>query len=599
MKSFSSLKSVALGVLLIAGTSGCSGQVGVESDAQSSDGPGLDGAESPSRPGQRGDLAPGSNPGQATGPGSQSGTQPPADGASPGASSPGGGASPGAGGNALPFGLVGDPLHSRLIRLTHSQWENSVRYLLALDGPTGHLADLDQDAKDGTFFNNERSLYIAASLRDDYERAAEALAERVTSDPQQLTRVYAGNDASEFVSVFGRRVYRRPLTESEHASYLELFDLGKTMSGDSSEFAKGARLVIQTMLQSPHFLYRAELTPQGNPLGAYELAAKLSLTLLGVTPDDDLLDAAGAGQLDSEEGLGQYARQLLERPETLSTVREFHSEMLRFNRFSNIVKAQAVVPDYSQEINEDLEQASLLFFERIFSESLGVRDILTSTVGYANARMARYYGINVSGSGFEEVDLGPKRPGFYAQLPFLILNSINADPDSIHRGVALNESVLCQEIPPPPTVESIPPLSEGQTNRQRIETLTSPQGCASCHERLINPLGFAFEHFDGLGQWRDSDRGLPVDASASYPFAEGTKTFDGAESLMETIAEGAQAHACYAKHLAEYVLQRDLAGSDAALVQSLQSQSRDTDSSLKDLLVALVKSPAFRTRLGD
>lgn len=615
MKPSQSLTSRAsLGALLITCAFGCSGQVGVDPTSESnpnSPGPGSgngngavpDLGTNPNLPSQPGTVGTGGGQdsgGAATPDSTGAGATPGGAGAVPGA---GGGASPPGGSlgevDSLPFPLKGEPLHSRLIRLTHSQWENSVRYLLALNGPTGHLGDLDADAKDGTFFNNERSLYVAASLRDDYERAAEDLAEQVTSDPQQLSRIYSGSDANEFIDTFGRRVYRRPLTQDEAASYLELFEIGTAMSGTNSEFAKGARLVIQTMLQSPHFLYRAELGQVGQPLDTYELAAKLSLTLLGVTPDDDLLNAAGAGQLDSPDGLAQYAAQLLERPEVYSTVREFHSEMLRFNRFSNIVKAQAIVPDYSPEINADLEEASLLFFERIFRESLGLRDILTSTVGYVSTRMARYYGINVSGDGFQEVDLGAQRPGFYAQLPFLILNSINVDPDSIHRGVSINESVLCQEIPPPPTVEALPPLSEGQTNRQRIETLTSPDGCAACHERLINPLGFAFEHYDGLGQWRETDRGLPVDAAATYPFAEGAQSFQGVESLMTIISNGAQAHACYAKHLTEYVLQRDLAATDAALVEQLQNLSRGSDSSVKELLVELVKSPAFRTRLGE
>ena len=114
--------------------------------------------------------------------------------------------------------------------------------------------------------------------------------------------------------------------------------------------------------------------------------------------------------------------------------------------------------------------------------------------------------------------------------------------------------MLCATLgPPAANIPPIPPLQPGQTNRQRIDTLTS--GCgASCHNDMINPLGFSFEHFDGMGQFRDTENGgLPIDSSGSYTFADGnTRSWNDAAGLMQVLASTPQTHTCYAKKLASF-----------------------------------------------
>jgi hypothetical protein len=195
-----------------------------------------------------------------------------------------------------------------------------------------------------------------------------------------------------------------------------------------------------------------------------------------------------------------------------------------------------------------------------------------------------------------EQDLGPDRVGFFSQLPFLTLNGLNGDPDPIHRGASINFDVLCATLgPPAAALPPIPPLEQNQTNRERITTLT--QGCGgTCHNQLINPVGFAFEHFDGMGQYRDTENdGLTIDSSGTYHFSDGAKSFEDAGELMRAMAESEQAHLCYSKKLASFSLQRDIVESDAALVSALASVSRSQDGSVKQVLTELVKNDAFRT----
>jgi hypothetical protein len=497
---------------------------------------------------------------------------------------------------AMGIDLPGAPKHFRAIRLTNAQWAKSTQDILKLAQPSG-LEQAFQNAVLGTtdFSNNELLLDVNQRGWADYQAAAEQLADQVTASDAALASVYAGTDAAGFIQTLGKRAYRRPLSAMELTTYTALFDAGSARSGPKSAFAKGAALVIRALLQSPHFLYRTELEAKGAPLTGYEVAAKLSLWLHGTTPNDALLEAAPG--LTSAQAVVARAEAMLADPAASAVMREFHSELLHFDRYAQISKLD--VAGYSEALNAEYQQSSLLFFDEIFAKGRGLRDILTSTRGFVGPGMAALYGLPSSGSGFVEQDLGPKRAGYFSQLPYLTLNAFNDEPDSIHRGVSLNLDVLCAPLGPPAVViPPVPPLQPGQTNRQRIDTLTS--GCgAACHNAMINPIGFAFEHFDGMGQYSDVENGgLPIDSSGSYTFNEGEKTFQDNVGLMQAIADSEQAHLCYAKKLASFALQRDVVVADLPWLAPLADVSKADRASVKQIMVELVKSDAFRTHAG-
>jgi hypothetical protein len=367
------------------------------------------------------------------------------------------------------------------------------------------------------------------------------------------------------------------------------------LAGDGSAFEKGAALVIRALLQSPHFLYRTELGAEGAPLTGFELASKLSFWMLGTTPSDMLLDAAGAGQLDTPEGAVDAASQMLAQPAALATMQQFHRELLRFDLYTTLSKLG--VAGYSEALNVELEQSSYRFFERVFAQDFGLHEILTSTVGYVGPGMAAIYGVPPPAAGLEERDLGSTRKGYFAQLPYLALHAFNEQPDPIHRGLTLNLDFLCADPGDPiPNLPPVPPVMPGQTNRELIAMLT--EGCGyQCHTYYINPLGFAFENFDGMGRMRDIDNGKPVNTRAAYPFAEGLKEFADSAELMQVMAESRQAHACYSKKIASHALQRDIVESDLPMLDAMTAVSL-SGGSLKQVMLALVRDPAFRTRRG-
>jgi hypothetical protein len=495
--------------------------------------------------------------------------------------------------------LEGSPKYYGFVRLTNAQWARAVQDVLRLEAPSG-LEQTFQSPVIGTtdFSNNELLLDVNQESWASFQSAAEALADQVTATDAALAKVYNGTDAAAFIQTLGRRVYRRPLTTAEQTTYMSLFGQGASLTGTRSTFAKGASLVIRAMLQSPFFLYRVEVGAKGAPLSGYEVATKLSLLLRGTTPSDPLLDAAASpGALDTADGAAALATTMLGEPAVTSVMRGFHAELYHFDRYSQISKVN--VPTYSTSLNTEFRDVSNLFFDKIFSQNLGLSEILTSTSGFVGPGTAALYGMSPPAGGYVEKDLGPERVGYFSQLPFLALYAFNAEPDSIHRGVSMNLDALCAKLGPPAVqLPTIPPLMPGQTNRQRIDTLTS--GCgAQCHNQMINPLGFSFDHFDGMGQYRDTENGgLPIDASGRYAFVSGAKSFSSSAELMRVMAADSQAHLCYTKKLASFGLQRDIVATDMALLQSLSSTSMAPNGAIKSVILQLVRSDAFRTHMG-
>lgn len=502
----------------------------------------------------------------------------------------------------LPGGvkLAGKPDYYRAVRLTHEQWENSVRDLFGFSEPTGLSTAFVPDPPSGKFQNNEKSLYVSNTLRSDYQRAAETVAEMVARDSAGLARLGSSDDVAAVLRALGRRIYRRPLSPAEELRYQTLFASGKDFFASGDDFADGVQTVLEAMLQSPHFVYRVELTPDGERLSGYELATKLSLLLRNTVPDDAMLAAAEGGEFDTDEGVIAYAEQLLSDPAATQVLESFHSELFGLRRYKSILKSTTLFPSYTEDLNEILLAADTLYFRRMFESGFGLREILTSDIAYVDEATAPFYGITASGSELREVTLDASRPGFFTRLGFLAYNGTLRDPDPIHRGVDINNRVLCVQVEPPPgEIPALPEYVPGQTNRERVTAHTGVGVCGNCHNTIINPPGFALEGFDAMGQARSTDNGNPIDTSGEYYFNDvGLQGFQGIEELTALLSESLQVHGCYAANLTEFALGRDVAGGEADLVTGIQQESLDGNGSIKEIMMAIVRSPQFVTSKG-
>lgn len=499
----------------------------------------------------------------------------------------------------LPGGLSleGQPEYYRVVRLTHDQWEASVRDIFELNEETGLSSGFSPDPPDGTFNNNERALYVSDTLRLDYQRSAEEVAEMIASDPSKLTLLGANEGASGFIETVGKRAFRRELTADEVSAYQTLWDSGAEFFQSGDALTDGARIFIEALLQSPDFVYRIELSEDGTRLSGNELATKISYILRGTTPSDELLAQAEAGALDTTDGLAQVVTDILEEDRARLALEKYHRELFGLDRYNSILKNTTRFPSYTEELNPILLDADLMFFSNIYTSGNGFREILLSDVAYVNSATAEFYDLTSQSPTLTEVQLDESRPGFLTRLGFLAYNATLNEPDPIHRGVDINNRLLCAKLEPP--AGEIPPLPDpvaGQTNRQRVEAHTGEGFCAGCHNGVINPPGFSLEHFDAMGQFRNMDNGQPLDTTGT--FAVGTSSeisFTSIADLAPAIAEHPIAHACYTARLTEFVFARDVGSGETDLISAVQDESMNADASLKQMLLTIMTSPEFST----
>jgi hypothetical protein len=502
----------------------------------------------------------------------------------------------------------------RLARLSRQQWSNTVRDLLML----ADISDIDQGVSGDALvrFDNEAdALYVGEMLRQELATAAEKLGDRVTGDTAALSRLVSAGApgdlagrARAFITSFGQRAFRRPLTEAEITSHLAIFNQGATPYPGGDAFNSGANLVIQAMLQSPHFLYRTELSTAAAgatsvKLNDYEVASKLSFAITNTMPDEELFAAAAARQLQDPVNVAAQAARLLDSPSGTIGVNNFQAQVFRLGTYDGITRDADIFPDFTPSTPAAMKKEVLAFFEWIFREGRGVKDFYTSPVGFVTAPLAPLYGLpgTFPADTPMKVDLDPtQRSGILTQPGFLASYITGEDPDIIHRGVFIATRILCAELPAPdPRAGSLPAIEPNRTNRERVENTTGEGTCGEgCHSELINPLGYAFENYDAIGKYRTMDHDKPVVASSTAVLDGVFKDFTNGVELSHLLAETKETHACYAQKLMTYLHGRLVATEEKPLVDYYARLSRAGMVSLRELEQTLVSSDAFLNRLA-
>jgi hypothetical protein len=499
---------------------------------------------------------------------------------------------------------------TRLFRLTHHQYDRSIRALTGLAVEPSLDFPVDQNQAG---FDRGVDLQVGEVLGQAYRASAETLAEQVVASPDAYRKVLGCDPqqgepcARAFIAGFGRRAFRRPLSDAEQTAYLGMFVAGPTLvDGAATDFQKGVQVALQAFLQSPNFLYRTELSQQASDgwiaLSGYETASRLSFLLLNEPPDDALLQAAESGRLSDPEAVAQEATRLLQTPAARDTVRDFHRQWLELASLPNkLAKDPVRYPTVTPALAPVLEQEALRFVEAVtFDDHKGYASLLTAPFAFVNQVTAPLYGVTgTAGDALQRVALDPaERAGIFTQVAFL------AQSSPIHRGVFIQRRVLCNTIPDPPAnVPSPAALGPTQTTRQQVDTLTSVAPCSGCHHALINPIGFGFEHYDAVGQYRSEENGLPIDASGALVGTvagnEGRASFDDAVGASRLLAESVEARRCYVATWTRYALGREEDPSERCAIDALATKLADDTYTVTDLLVDLTRTKAFMFRAPD
>jgi len=407
--------------------------------------------------------------------------------------------------------------------------------------------------------------------------------------------------AQEILSTLARRAYRRPVTDADVQPLLNLYRAGRNEGG----FEAGIELALQRILAGPEFLFRVERDSENvppdtaYPISDLELASRLSFFLWSSIPDDPLLDLAEAGMLKDPAVLEQQVRRMLADYRSSALVDNFAGQWLYLRNLRSWKPSLREFPDFDGELRQALRQETELFFKSMLREDRSVLDLLSADYTFLNERLARHYGIpDIYGSSFRRVTLSDEnRRGLLGQGSILTVTSRVNRTSPVLRGKWVLENLLgAPPLPPPP---NIPPLSEkkeevgGLTMRQRMKEHQSNPVCASCHAGM-DPIGFALENFDAVGQWRATEGNAPIDASGTLP--DGTR-FEGPAGLRKVLLSRPERFVQTATgKLFTYALGRELEYYDAAALRKILREAAPGGYRWSSLILGIIKSTPFQMR---
>lgn len=493
-----------------------------------------------------------------------------------------------------------------LARLTRAEYANTLR---DLSGGQVKVAvdDLPADAKGTSGF--------ATDVTVSQVEVDELLSVAMTSAPGVTTYLRSqfvcdssgGREDScsaDFVKRAGQLVYRRPLDDQEAAALTAQYKTVRSMLAVTHDDA--LRILTETMLMSPSFLYRWELGYQSPLIEAnlvrfndYEVAARLSYFLWKSMPDAELFRAAGAGELRAAQQVTAQATRMLLDAKAADTIDTFFSQWVGIANIAKAQKDPARFPAFSAQLAQDLGEETRQFVRHALFEGDGtLTTLLKADYSYVNERVAKLYGIaGVTGEAFVKVNLPAERAGLFTQGSFLASTGLPNGTSPPRRAKAIMDHVACIPISPPPAnlMVTVPPPEDGKTTREIFQAhSTSPQ-CRGCHASL-DPIGFAFEAFDAEGGHRTEEAGKPIDSSGQLL---GIGSFKDAAELMRLLAGRDDVGDCSTRSWFRYMLNRIETDEEQSSLDTAGASFRASAFDIKKLLVSITttKSFLYRTRL--
>lgn len=501
-----------------------------------------------------------------------------------------------------PGAVEAERAEPRMYRLTQAQYRNSVRDIF---GDVVLPVALEPDVESAGFFSvGAGSATISARGVEQYERAAYDIAGQVVDVDRRGALACAPNasdDRACFEAILGEaggRLWRRPLSSAELSL---LADIAEGVANSAEDPWVGVEYGLATLLQSPWFLFRAESGVDGaageRTLTEWELAAKLSYFLWNTTPDDELLQAAAAGQLTSDAGWREQAERLLASERARVGLRNFFSEYFRLNELDELRKDPDEFTHFSPELGPSAREETLMLIEHlIFDEPQDYRNLLTTHETFLNRTLAALYdqpAPSREGFGVTTLPEDGARRGLLGHASVLALHSHPISTSATLRGEFVRETLLCGVIPPPPANvdTSIPePSADAPTLRERVAVHLEADECAGCH-LLMDPIGLGLENFDAIGRFRSLETGAMIDPSGDLDGA----AFGGPAQLAEAVAGHPDFARCFVENLFRYATGHLETNSEEAVIDALTEWwERAEGRQVQPLLLEVVMNPSFR-----
>ena len=410
--------------------------------------------------------------------------------------------------------------------------------------------------------------------------------------------------ASRILATLARAAYRRPATAADVDAPLQFYRAAR----GTGDFEAGIRAALPAILASPKFLYRAERTPAGTPAGTvhalndYELAARLSFFLFGRGPDESLLRQAESGVLHTPARLARYLRDHISGPPPANAdFTGFAMQWLKLRALEDAEPDAVLFPNFDDSLRAAFRREIELFVGSVFTEDLSVLRLLDADYTFVNERLALHYGISdVRGSHFRRVTLRDRnRWGLFGKGAVLTVTSYPNRTAPVLRGAWILENILgTPPAAPPPDVEGFPENKDGEkarTVREIMEQHRAQPACGSCHG-VMDPLGFALENFDAVGEWRARDRWADTDIDASGRLIDGTAVSSPADLSAALLRRPQQFVQTFTEKLMTFALGRTLEHYDMPAVRKIVRDAAADQYRFSTIVRGIVMSAPFQTR---
>jgi hypothetical protein len=517
----------------------------------------------------------------------------------------------------LSTALKGPAKPGALRRLTHSQFNNTVRDLL---GDFTRPADQfpQEDFLNG-FTNQVEGQSIPPLLAEAYTVAAEKLAANAfrRGDTQNLIpcKPASASDVNcrdRFIRTFGLRAFRRPLTAKESSSYATLFTQA---AGKQRDFTAGAKLVVEAMLQSPSFLFHLENGPNGE-WRRYAVASRLAYFLWDTMPSRELFRAAETDELDTPAGIRSMARRMMDNPQAKRAFESFLSQWMRFDRVLGSARSVRRYPDFGPSLLAAMTSETKQLFNYLVWNDKNFMEMFNADYTFVSPRLAQLYGLEAPAEDFGQVKYpaDSTRAGVLGHAGFLTLTGNPNETSPTARGLFVREHFLCQSVPPPPpgVDTTLPAVTDKpMTNRERLTVHLTNKSCAGCHT-LIDPIGYGLEGFDNIGRSRDKivlriqqqrdavtnaprpakEYELPLDTSGNIQGIPNSQ-FATAKALGNILANDPTCQRCMVKLVFRYAVGRHEGEPDHADLDAVYETFRKSGFKFRELVLALVTSQSF------
>lgn len=492
----------------------------------------------------------------------------------------------------------------RVRRLSIREYANVVLDLLGATAQQETLVALPAEPTVGGFDNQDAALFVDPSMQENLADLAAQLASE--ANPATLAPcATAGGSTSclqTFTSSFASKAYGRPLTSQELTAASALAAMGQ-------DYATSVRLIVEMVLQSPNTLYVSELGPdtatpstQPVPLTPYEIASQLSFMLTGHRPDATLLTAAQSAALATASGMQQQVQRLLPTAQGQAQLALFIKGWLNIGPLSDVSKSTDVYPQYTPAIAAAMQQELDQYITTQLAGGSGtLSGFMTATSTNVPAALAPIYGSDLTASG-----LNPQhRRGILSLPAVLTYNSSDISSGPIQRGLLVVRQLLCHDIPPPPpdvlnqvALVPVDTTDRTMTTRQKFEAHLNMPSCSACHA-FFDPMGFGMEDMDGLGRFRTTENGMPVDSTGALTGTDVDAPFEGPADLSTKLAQSQTLATCMVRHFFNFAQARDPLPSDSCVLDSWSHTFAQGGGRIADLVNAAVADQRFALRKDD